>query len=247
MVSERSAIVTGASRGIGLGLATMLARQGYALTIGARDPARLDQAAADLRAEGAAAVQAVAGDLADENYLEALVTPHVAAHETLSVLVLNAGVGSAGGIAELAVSRLDKTFAVNWRAPYLLVQQALPHLRADASRHPDRAARIVVLSSLTGIYAESGLAAYGASKAALNSLVDAVNAEEAERGVLATAVAPGYVDTDMSGWVQDRVPADEMIRVDDIVHLVRALLDLSRAAVLPRLVVSRASSGGYLA
>lgn len=244
---DQSAIVTGASRGIGLGTATMLAHRGYALTISARDEPLLEAVAVKLRKAGAPAVQTVAGDLADDSCLETIVSKHASAYEGLSVLVLNAGVGTAGGIAELRMSRLDKTFAVNWRAPYYLLQQALPLLRIDASRHPERAARVVVMSSITGVYAEPGLAAYGASKAALNSLVDAINAEEARNGVLATAIAPGYVDTAMSDWVQDRITPDEMISVDDLVALVGALLDLSRAAVLPRLIVSRAGSGGYVA
>lgn len=225
----------------------MLARRGYALTISARDAQRLEAVADELREAGSTTVRSVAGDLADDACVEAIVSTHAADHSSLAALILNAGVGTAGGIAELAPTRLERTFAVNWRAPYRLLQQTLPMLRADAGHHPYRAARVVVLSSITGVYAEPGLAAYGASKAALNSLVDAINAEEAVGGVLATAIAPGYVDTDMSEWIHDRIPADRMINVDDVVALAGAVLDLSRTAVVPRLVVSRADSGGYVA
>ena len=68
-MSSPSALVTGASRGIGLGIATRLAERGYALTVAARDPERLDAVAEELRAAGAPDVQAVAGDIADEDYL----------------------------------------------------------------------------------------------------------------------------------------------------------------------------------
>ena len=103
------------------------------------------------------------------------------------------------------------------------------------------------MSSIAGVYAEAGLTAYGASKAALMSLVDGINAEEAANGVLATAIAPGYVATDMSAWVQETIPAEQMLGVDDIVVLIEAILNLGRSAVVPRMVVSRAASGGYVA
>lgn len=246
-MSDRSAIVTGASRGIGLATALMLAQRGYALTISGRDEATLLSAAERMRAAGSPHVQPVAGDLADEAALESIVSTHAAANSGLSAMVLNAGVGTAGSIANLPLRRLDKTFAVNWRAPYVLLQHALPLLRADARAHCDRAARVVVMSSIAGVYAEAGLTAYGASKAALMSLVDGINAEEAPNGVLATAIAPGYVATDMSAWVQETIPAEQMLSVGDIVVLVEAILSLSRSAVVPRMVVSRAASGGYIA
>lgn len=246
-MANPSAIVTGASRGIGLATALMLAQRGYTLTISSRDEEILLSAAERLRAAGSPRVQSVAGDMADEVTLDGIVSAHESVSSGLSALVLNAGVGTAGGIADLAVRRLDKTFAVNWRAPYLLLQRALPLLRHEAQEQPDRAARVVVMSSITGVYAEPGLAAYGASKAALMSLVDGINAEEAANGVLATAIAPGYVATDMSAWMQETIPAEQMLAVDDIVVLVAAVLDLGRTAVVPKVVVSRATSGGYIA
>lgn len=246
-MSDLSAIVTGATRGIGLGTATMLARRGYSLTISARDEPLLESVAAQLREAGAPVVQPVAGDLARDSILDAIVQRHASLHDGLSTLVLNAGIGTAGPMEDLSLPRLDKTFAVNWRASFRLVQLALPLLRADAERRPRRAARVFAMSSITGVYAEAGLTAYGASKAALNSLVDGINAEEAPHGVLATAIAPGYVETDMSSWVQDQIAPERMLRVDDVVGLVGAVLDLSRVAVLPRLVLSRADSGGYVA
>jgi NAD(P)-dependent dehydrogenase (short-subunit alcohol dehydrogenase family) len=243
--SARSALVTGASRGIGLGIAQLLAARDFALTVGARDEARLATAAGGLRRGGAPEVVTEPGDLADPTYLERLVAAHADAFGTLSCLVLNAGVGTAGDVADLPVHRFDKTVAVNLRSPFVLLQRCLPLLRAAAAADPDRGARVVVLSSITGVYAEPGLAAYGATKAALNSLVEAVNAEESGRGVTATAIAPAYVETDMSAWVRDRVPAERMVPVSDVVGLVDALVGLSARSVVPRLVISRAGTSGF--
>ena len=242
-----SALVTGASRGIGLGVATALARRGLALTVTARDEGRLHELAAELRRAGAPRVEVRAGDLADDGHLEALAQAHAEAYGSMGVLVLNAGVGTAGAVADYPVRRLDRTIAVNLRAPFRLLQLCLPLLRAAAAAEPARGARVVALSSITGVHAEPGLAAYGATKAALLSLVDTVNAEESAAGVTATALAPAFVDTDMSAWAADRVPPAEMIPVADVVRLVECLLDLSARSVVGQVVLARAGTSGRTA
>ena len=75
------------------------------------------------------------------------------------------------------------------------------------------------------------------------SLVDTLNAEESLNGVNGTSIAPGYVNTDMSDWTKDSIPAETMIEVQDIVQLVTSLLELSSRAIVPRLVVGRAGAG----
>jgi NAD(P)-dependent dehydrogenase (short-subunit alcohol dehydrogenase family) len=125
-----------------------------------------------------------------------------------------------------------------------LVQHALPHLRAAAAASPG-GARVIFLSSIAGVYAEPGLAAYGAAKAALISLAETVNAEESGNGVMATALAPAYVDTEMSAWTIDTVPAETMIPVSDVVAVVRMLLGLGRTTAIPRIVLSRSGTSGY--
>jgi 3-oxoacyl-[acyl-carrier protein] reductase len=247
MAARRSALVTGASRGIGLGVATRMAEMGHALTISARDASVLDGVASVLRAAGAPEVQAVAADVSDADAMMALVDQHAAAFGTMSSLVLAAGVGSAGPLADYQLSRWDRQFTVNTRSAFVAVRQALPMLRDTADLQPDRGAKIIALSSIGGVYAEPGLAAYGAAKAALVSLCRSVNAEESGRGVTATAIAPAYVDTSMSTWIHDTVPPGDMISVDDVVTIVEGLLGLSSRAVVSEIVVSRAGTDGYRA
>jgi len=243
----RSALVTGASRGIGRGIAVHLAAQGFGLTVTARGGAELEELATELRTAGSPSVVHLAVDMADRDALPELVGLHGRTFGSMSALVLNAGVGTAGDVATTLLDRVDKTLSVNFLSPLVLIQQSLPLLHAGASQDPERGAKIVGLSSITGVYAEPGLAAYGASKAALMSLLDTVNAEESDRGVSATAIAPAFVATDMSAWTTDTVPADTMITVDDVVRVVDMVLGLSRNAVISRVVVGRAGSGGYRA
>src|SRR5690606_16011933 len=144
----------------------------------------------------------------------------------MDVLVLNAGVGTAGPIDSLPIRRLDRSIEVNLASTFILVQHSLPLLRAAAA-HPERGAKVIALSSITGVYAEPGLAAYGATKAGLISSMETLNSEESGRGVTATAISPGYVDTDMSAWVTESIPAHSMIPVSDVVAVVDMLLALS--------------------
>jgi 3-oxoacyl-[acyl-carrier protein] reductase len=245
--ATRSALITGASRGIGLQIARHLAAQGMGLTITSRTQSDLDALVPVLRDLGAPEVVAVAADMADVEALPDLVARHAAAFTDLSALIVNAGVGTAGDVADYPLRRLDKTLAVNFRAPFALIQAAIPLLRTAAARHEAVGANIVVMSSITGVHAERGLAAYGATKAATVSLVEALNAEESEHGVIATAIAPGYVDTDMSDWIKDRIPAESMIPAEDVALLVGSLLSLSRRTVIGRVVMTRAGTDGYRA
>lgn len=244
-MTNPSALVTGASRGIGLGVATRLARLGYGLTISARDRDTLETVAQQLLDQGATKVVPVVVDLGDPEAAQVLTTAHQREFTTLRALILNAGVGTAGPIAEFPKRRLDKTVAVNFAAPFALLQSALPMLRAAAQLQPELGAKVVAVTSITGTYAEAGLAAYGATKAALGSLIDTLNLEESRNGVTGSNIAPAYVDTAMSDWIKDRIPAEDMLEINDIVELVDAILRLSARAVVPKVVVSRAGAGLY--
>jgi 3-oxoacyl-[acyl-carrier protein] reductase len=243
---SRSALVTGATRGIGYGIAHRLAEHGFALTVTARDEGRLATAASEFRDAGAVDVTCVAADLAAETAVTGIVEAHRAVAESLDVLVLNAGVGTAGPIGEFPRHRYDKTLAVNLTAPFMLLQECLPLLREGAAKNPN-GAKVVALGSITGVYAEAGLAVYGAAKAAVNSLIDTLNVEESGNGVAGTAIAPAFVDTDMSAWTRETIPRESMIGVSDIVEITDMLLRLSRTAVVPRIVVGRAGTDGYRA
>jgi 3-oxoacyl-[acyl-carrier protein] reductase len=233
-----SALVTGASRGIGRAIAQRLAAAGFRLTLSGRRAESLEEVASGLAGSGAE-LETVPADMAAEDDVRRLAHRHAERFGALDLLVLCAGFGTSGALADYPVHRLDRQVAVNLRNPFVLIQECLPSLRQAAAACPGRGARIVAIASLTGVAAEPGLAAYGATKAALISLCQSVNVEESAAGVSATAIAPGYVDTDMSSWVHDRIDPADMIEPDDIAELVAALTRLSGRAVVPSIVVAR--------
>jgi NAD(P)-dependent dehydrogenase (short-subunit alcohol dehydrogenase family) len=234
-----SALVTGATGGIGHAIAERLAQAGYRLTLSGRDETALAKLASDLAGYGAE-LQVVPADMTVGADISGLARRHAERFGSMDLLVLCAGTGTSGRIAEYPMQRFDRQMTVNVRAPFALVQECLPALRRAAVARPDRGARIAAVASVLGIVSEPGLAAYGAAKAALISLCQSVNTEESLAGVTATAIAPGYVDTDMSTWVHDRIDPAEMIPPADIAELVLALTHMSARSVVPLVTVSRA-------
>ncbi len=229
--------MTGASRGIGAAIAERLAADGWDLTISARGREALEAKAAELRELGAGRVEVVPADMTDTNAVTALGAAHGEAFGRCDALVINAGMGSKGAVAETPVKRFDRLYQVNVRAPYILLQSVLPTLRSTAAEHG--AAKVIAVASITGVYPEPELSAYGATKAALISLCETFNLEESENGVSATTIAPGYVATDMTDWLKDRIPKEEMITAADVAVVAHSVTQLSRYAVLPNVVLTR--------
>ncbi|WP_217576723.1 SDR family oxidoreductase [Streptomyces sp. GbtcB7] len=237
----RAALVTGATRGIGRTVARRLAQEGYDLTLTGRDPAALAEAAAELGGLGRR-VEVASADMAAEHDVRRVAQVHRAAFGRLDALVLSAGVGSSAPLGGYPLKRFDKQFTVNVRAPFTLIDECIDLLRATAKEVPLSGTKIIAISSITASAPEPGLAAYGASKAALIALCEAVNTEASADGVTATAICPGYVDTDMSAWMHDRIPPAEMITTGDLAELVLALTRMSAHAVVPQIPVVRAGS-----
>jgi NAD(P)-dependent dehydrogenase (short-subunit alcohol dehydrogenase family) len=241
-----SALITGATGGIGRAIAARLTRAGYRPTLSGRDEAALAKLAADL-ADGGTELQVVPADMSSEDDVRALAHRHVERFGSLDVLVLSAGTGTSGRIADYPMRRFDRQMTVNVRGPFALVQECLPALRLTAAARPGRGSRVAAIASMAGIASEPGLAAYGAAKAALISLCQYINAEESPAGVTATAIAPGYVDTDMSAWMHDRIDPAEMIPPSDIAELVLTLAQLSARSVIPLIAMSRAGESHWRA
>ncbi len=227
----KSALVTGGSSGIGLAIARMLREEGYELTLAARTQERLATAAGELAAQG------VQADLREEADCERLVSAHRERFGSLDVLVNSAGVGVGSRIEDLHAKHVDLQLDVNLRGLLLVTRAALPMLRETRGL-------IVNLSSLAGTMPVPGLSVYAATKAAVISITNSLNAELEADGVRATALCPGFVDTPMTAW--SGVPGEQMIQPEDCAEVVRALLRLSPYARIPAVVIERLGAGaGY--
>jgi NAD(P)-dependent dehydrogenase (short-subunit alcohol dehydrogenase family) len=229
-VDGRAALVTGASSGIGLAIARALGHDGYRLTVSARRPEKLEDAAGALAGDGLE-VNAVAANMADEDDVRAVAQAHRDRYGRLDVLINNAGIGIGGAIAEHETKKLDMQLGVNLRGVYLMTRECIPLLKEAGGEH--RKALIVNISSIAGKYGQGWLAAYSATKAGVVGLTQATHKELAGEGVQATAFCPGFVATAMTDWVQEQVPKDEMIRPEDLAEAVRFLLRTSPACMVP--------------
>ncbi|HKO26493.1 MAG TPA: SDR family oxidoreductase [Solirubrobacteraceae bacterium] len=232
----RAAIVTGASRGIGYALAEALGEEGYGLTISARKPDTLEQAAAQLRERGFE-VEAVSANLAEEEGVKEVVERHRARYGRLDVLVNNAGVGIGAKAADQETKYVDLQLAVNLRAMILFYRECAELLRTAGSEH--RNALVVNLASIAGKSPSPWLSVYSATKAAVTAYTVSMNKEFAKHGVKSVAFAPGWVDTDMTDYVKDRIPAEEMLRPSDMAEALRFLLRVSPMCLVPEVVFQR--------
>jgi NAD(P)-dependent dehydrogenase (short-subunit alcohol dehydrogenase family) len=236
IVAQRAALVTGASSGIGLAVARVLGETGHALTLAARRPEKLDQAAAGLVSEGFE-IHAVAANLSDEDDLRRLVAEHRDRFGRLDVLVNNAGFGAGEAVGELTTKKVDLQVDTNLRSVILLYRECRDLLVAAGAEH--RSALVINTASIAGKSGQPWLSVYSATKAAVIGFTQAMTKELGGEGVKSTALCPGYVDTPMTEYLRDRIPPEEMISTDDIAAAVRFLLALSPACLVPEIVFSR--------
>ena len=219
-----SALITGGSSGIGLAIARALREDGYELTLVARRPEPLEEAAAQLDA------LAVPANLGDADECVRVVAAHAERYGGMDVLVNSAGIGVGGAFADQDTKKIALQLDVNLRATLVITRESLQHLRVSRGQ-------VITLASIAGTIPTPGLAVYGATKAALIAWTTSLNREEAEHGIRATAISPGFVATRMTEWTG--LPDEEQISPDDIVALVRAVLSLSPMARVPNIVVER--------
>jgi NAD(P)-dependent dehydrogenase (short-subunit alcohol dehydrogenase family) len=233
---DRAALVTGASRGIGLALADALGEAGYALTLASRKPETLEQTARELREKGYE-VEFRAGSMASEDEIRQVVELHRERYGRLDVLVNNAGVGIGAQAGEQQTKFVDLQLDVNLRAIILFYRECIDMLRKAGGEH--RQALVVNLASIAGKTPAPWLSVYSATKAAVVSYTQAMNKELNKDGIKSVAFCPGFVDTDMTEFVRGTVPQEEMLKTSDIAEALRFLLRVSPACVVPEVIFQR--------
>jgi len=215
-LSDKVALVTGASRGIGRAIAARLAEQG-ALVVAAARGDHANATAADIAAAGRRA-EAVSLDVTDAAAVQALPGEIVDRHGRLDIVVSNAGVTRDQLLMRMKREDWDAVIATNLTAMFALAQAAMrPMLK-------QRGGRIIAVSSVVGQMGNAGQTNYAASKAGLIGFAKALAREVASRGITVNVIAPGMVDTDMTraiaekaqvDWAQ-QIPLGRLGSVDDV-------------------------------
>jgi NAD(P)-dependent dehydrogenase (short-subunit alcohol dehydrogenase family) len=222
-----SALVTGAGRGIGRSIAKALAAEGARVTAVARTESDLASLVREIEAAGGSA-SSVPADLRERGACDAAVARAVEAGGGLQILVNNAGIGGRAPVAEMRDETWDDILGTNLTAVFHLTRAALPHLSRQGGH-------VFMVSSLAGSNAIAGMAAYCASKAALDHFARCLMLEVRHQGVKVTTLAPGSVDTGFAGRPgEGREEAAWMRRPEDIAGAVVDLLRTRDEAHLSR-------------
>jgi 3-oxoacyl-[acyl-carrier protein] reductase len=202
MSSEKSAIVTGASRGIGRAIAVDLARSGADVALVGRDRPALEETAAAVRsARSDARALVLTADVADAGAVEGAVAQTLEAFGRLDVAVANAGQSIDALLLRLKPETLDQVLSVNLKSAfYLCGAVAKPMMK-------QRGGSIVLVSSIVGLMGNAGQAAYAASKAGLLGLTKSLAKELGSRNIRVNAVAPGLIETAMTEKMPDEARA----------------------------------------
>ncbi|HET6583490.1 MAG TPA: 3-oxoacyl-ACP reductase FabG [Nannocystaceae bacterium] len=191
-LSGRVALVTGAARGIGRAIATVLAARGAAVAINDRDEAAAADACASIVAAGGKAI-VVGFDVGEQAAVEDGIKRVVAGLGGFDILVNNAGISIDALLMRARIEDWDLVNRINLRGVFLCSQAAARHLLKAKER-----GRIVNLSSVVGEQGNAGQSMYAATKAGVIGLTKSLAREFASRGVTVNAVAPGFIDTDMT-------------------------------------------------
>ena len=223
MVKYRTALVTGASSGIGAAFARELAKRGSDLVVVARRTGRLEQLARELHAEYGIAVEVLAADLADP---AGLARVEARATAGVDLLVNNAGIGTSGRFADLSVDGEEREVKINVLAVVRLTAAALPGMLAR--RHGG----ILNVSSVAGFQALPGSATYSASKAFVTSFSESIAGETHGSGVHVTVVSPGFTRTTMIGEGTS-VPGFLLLEAENVARTALDTVERGGALVVP--------------
>ena len=224
-LSSRVALVTGSTRGIGRAIAGQLARSGARVAVVGRDLARAQAAAEEISGAGGAQARGFACDVADVASVTTLVSDVEKSFGSLDILVNNAGLTRDNLLLRISDEDWDAVIDANLRGAFASIRAAT---RGMMKR---RWGRIVNIASVVGITGNKGQANYAASKAGLIGFTKSVAKEYASRNILVNAVAPGFIETDMTAAMTDEarkalsgtIPLERLGKPADIAAVVAFL------------------------
>jgi 3-oxoacyl-[acyl-carrier protein] reductase len=223
-MTNRTALVTGASRGIGRACALALADSGARLALAARNVEQLESLASEIRSRNREAF-VVPMDLSDAESIKEAIAKTIQDLGSIAILVNNAGITKDGLAMRMKKPDWDVVIATNLTGAFVAMQQVLPGMMRE------RWGRIINISSLVGEMGNAGQSNYAASKAGLIGLTKSIAQEMGSRNITVNSVAPGYVETDMTHGLSEElkqrmlanIPLKRMGRPEDVAAAVRFL------------------------
>jgi NAD(P)-dependent dehydrogenase (short-subunit alcohol dehydrogenase family) len=196
-LTEKIALVTGASSGLGARFARVLAGQGATVALAARRVERLKDLRAEIEAAGGQA-HIVQMDVADAGKIAAAVDHVATACGPIDILVNNAGISEQGRLVDVAPEDFDRVFQTNVRGAFFVAQQVARRMIAHAKDRPDFRGRIVNIASVAGLRVLPQIGVYCMSKAAVVQMTKAQALEWGRFGINVNAICPGYIRTEIN-------------------------------------------------
>jgi NAD(P)-dependent dehydrogenase (short-subunit alcohol dehydrogenase family) len=231
-LQNRVAIVTGGGTGIGKGIARAFAGEGCTVVIASRNEARLNAAAADLRASGAE-ILAIPTDVTVESQVKALFSRTMARFGRLDILVNSSGAFDGGPIDEISLAAWDKVIGANLTGPFLCIREAFPIMKAAGG------GRIINIGSISAQRTREEMAPYTASKFGIWGLTQAAALEGRPYGIAVSCLHPGNTaverrtSSDREADQEPMIPTAEMARVALLMATLPPEANMLEAIVLP--------------
>lgn len=218
-LSEKVAIVTGSTKGIGKEIALAFARQGAKVVVSGRSAERAEQVCEEIKSGGGSAV-AVVGDVSQLGDAQALIDKTVEIYGRVDVLVNNAGITRDNLLMRMKESDWDEVININLKGTFNCIKCITRQLMKQ------RSGRIINITSVVGQMGNAGQANYSASKAGIIGLTKSVAKELASRNITCNAIAPGFIETDMTGVLDEKtreallgqIPLGRLGQVGDVAN-----------------------------
>lgn len=200
MSENKVALITGGSRGIGKAIAEKFAKNGYNLVINyVSDSTKIDELSEFFKQGNNIEVLFVKTDVTDYNSCENMVKQAIEKFGRIDVLVNNAGITKDGLLMRMKEEDFDKVINVNLKGTFNVTKNVIPYMMKQKN------GRIVNISSVVGVSGNAGQCNYAASKAGIIGFTKSIAKELASRNILANAIAPGFIKTDMTNVLSDSV------------------------------------------
>ncbi|MFZ7946425.1 MULTISPECIES: SDR family oxidoreductase [Bacillaceae] len=230
MLNEQTAIVTGASRGIGREIAIKLAEQGMKVTI-VGSSSQVSETADELKKMGYANILPVQADVSKEEDMQEVVKKTIEAYGKVDVLVNNAGVGFFKLTEDVTVEEWRKVFEVNVQGVFLATKAVLPHMKER------KTGTIITISSDVARYTIPNGAAYTATKYAVQGFSGSVAQEVREYGIRVGTINPGMVDTYFAESTQGLPEKKDWLKVEDIANAVVYMASAPKHMLIDEIVL----------